>query len=80
MAQGHRVASPTTRLTDTTCPQPGAKQEPPLPEELVVKEAERLLQQHREHHPEDQEPLLQRLIVRVASLHSNEPDEGGEQQ
>lgn len=52
----------------------------PLPEELVVEEAEGLLQQHREHHPKYQEPLLQWLILGVAGFNRNKPDEGGEQQ
>lgn len=51
-----------------------------LPEELVVKEAEGLLQQHREHHPKNQEPLLQPLILGVTGFHCDKPDEGREQQ
>lgn len=52
----------------------------PLPEELVVEEAEDLLQQHREHHPKYQEPLLQWLIPGVTGFNRDKPDEGGEQQ
>lgn len=51
-----------------------------LPEELVVEEAESLLQQHGEHHPKYQEPLLQWDIPGVTGFNSDEPDEGGEQQ
>lgn len=49
-------------------------------EQLVVSEAEGLLQQHGQHHAEDEEAFLLRRAVLVADLDRDEPDQGGQQQ
>lgn len=53
---------------------------PDRPEQLVIEEAEGLLQQHREDDAEDEQPLLQRLVRRVTRFGRDEPDERREQQ
>lgn len=51
-----------------------------LLQQLVVGKAEGLLQQHRQHHAEDEQTFLLRSALLVADLDRDEPNQRGQQQ
>lgn len=53
---------------------------PDLLQQLVVGEAESLLQQHGQHHAEDEQTFLLSCALLVADLDRDEPNQRGQQQ